>query len=168
MQKEDIELLEKDMCARLPYIVYVTVDVINYLKWLPDDEDGSRFKEKMKAYLKASNKTEEDISKEHTTLSGYPCGGRFETHSWCNDEFGIPAEFIKPFYRRMSNMTEKEDKEYRGLLMSGPYYAVIDWLDKHMFDYRGLIDKELAQEAPANMYIFFDYNTKTAKSYFKR
>ena len=168
MLKEDIELLEKDMCARLPYTVYVTVDVINYLKWLPDDDDESQFKEKMKVYLKASNKTEEDISKERTTLSGYPCGERFETYSWCNDKFGIPVEFIKPFYRRMSNMTKEEDKEYRYLLMSSPYYTVTDWLDKHMFDYRGLIDKRLAQEAPADMYIFFDCNTKTTKSYFKR
>lgn len=167
MRKEDIELCEKDMCARLPYVVYVTVDVVNYLKWLPDDDDENRFKEKMKTYLKAVNKTEEDISKERTTLSGYPCGGRFETRSWCNEDFGIPVEFIKPFYRRMSNMTEKEEKEYRGLLMSGPYYAVTDWLDKHMFDYRGLIDKGFAQEAPADMYIFLDDNNKLAY-YYKR
>ena len=29
---------------------------------------------------------------------------------------------------------------------------IIDWLNKHHFDYRGLIEKELALKAPEGMY----------------
>jgi hypothetical protein len=30
--------------------------------------------------------------------------------------------------------------------------AIIDWLNSHHFDYRGLIEKRLAFEAPEGMY----------------
>ena len=85
----------------------------------------------------------------------------------------------RPYLRPMSSMTEKEkdemfgictlsdcsvntDWEYVGIeIMSshpryGDYYStdykVIDWLNKNMFDYRGLISKGLALEAPEGMY----------------
>jgi hypothetical protein len=33
-----------------------------------------------------------------------------------------------------------------------PDYTTLDWLNKHLFDCRGLIEKGLALEAPDNMY----------------
>ena len=33
-------------------------------------------------------------------------------------------------------------------------YSTIDWLNEHHFDYRGLIEKGLALEAPEDMYKF--------------
>ena len=62
----------------------------------------------------------------------------------------------KPYLRPMSSMTEEERKEYKHLVaFSGsPDGAAnfVDWLNKKMFDYRGLIEKGLALEAPEGMY----------------
>lgn len=58
------------------------------------------------------------------------------------------VEGIKPYLRPMSSMTEEERKEYKHLVaFSGSPDGTanfIDWLNKNMFDYRGLIEKGLA------------------------
>ena len=60
---------------------------------------------------------------------------------------------VKPYLRPMSSMTEEETVEYCDLqdkfLLSSQYpvtdgYALFDWLNKKMFDFRGLIPKGLA------------------------
>jgi hypothetical protein len=68
----------------------------------------------------------------------------------------------KPYLRQMSSMTEDERKEYNEYLFHGASiglmsntetaYELIDWLNKKMFDYRGLIPMGLALEAPEGMY----------------
>lgn len=62
-----------------------------------------------------------------------------------------------PYLRPMSSMTKEEEKErnnialfHSGNIASVPTY--IDFLNKHHFDYRGLIEKGLALEAPRDMY----------------
>ena len=67
------------------------------------------------------------------------------------------VEDFKPYLRPMSSMTEEEKEEYHKL--SDNYYGIyfdsvksIDWLNKKMFDYRGLIPMGLALEAPEGMY----------------
>jgi hypothetical protein len=76
-------------------------------------------------------------------------------------EEGYNIEFIKPYLRPMSSMTEEEKIKYCNLqdrfLCSSQYpvtnaYELFDWLDIHHFDYRGLIDKGLALPAPKGMY----------------
>ena len=66
---------------------------------------------------------------------------------------------VKPYLRPMSSMTEEEYKEWRYLYLPLPHNNEateterrIDWLNAHRFDYRGLIEKGLALEAPENMY----------------
>ena len=69
---------------------------------------------------------------------------------------------IKPYLRPMSSMTEDERKEYNEYLFHGASiglmsntataYELIDWLNSHHFDYRGLIIMGLAIEAPEGMY----------------
>lgn len=69
---------------------------------------------------------------------------------------------IKPCLRPMSSMTEEEDAEYRknqikfidslGKTHYNNDYETYDWLNSHHFDYRGLIEKGLAIEAPEGMY----------------
>lgn len=68
---------------------------------------------------------------------------------------------IKPYLRPMESMTEKEDKEFAMLqtdfytdsfMYHIPASNMIDWLNSHHFDFRGLIPWGLALEAPANMY----------------
>lgn len=64
-------------------------------------------------------------------------------------------EEIKPYLRPMSSMTEEEWTEYEDMCDSfrgEEFYKLIDWANKNMFDYRGLIPRGLALEAPLNMY----------------
>ncbi len=55
---------------------------------------------------------------------------------------------LKPYLRPMSSMTEEEKKEYFGRTMTIDIIQtskeIIDWLNAHHFDYRGLIEKGLA------------------------
>lgn len=86
-----------------------------------------------------------------------------------NRVFAKSTEFPKPYLRPLSSMTEEEKKEYGKVCeldteilanhpMNGePFPALYnsqDWLNKHHFDYRGLIEKGLALEAPKGMYNF--------------
>ena len=88
--------------------------------------------------------------------------------------FALQVEDIafKPYLRPMSSMTEEEENEWRGLnvgplfeaigkphtrigdliLRAKSQYEPLDWLNAHHFDYRGLIEKGLAFEAPEGMY----------------
>lgn len=59
----------------------------------------------------------------------------------------------KPYLRPMSSMTEEEKEGYNNA--RSDYYddlETYDWFNEHHFDYRGLIEKGLALEAPDNMY----------------
>lgn len=127
MTQEDKELLLKDICARLPYGVRV-----NYGGY-----EGCDYKLTL------------------MTLQDFP------------------TEDLKPYLRPMSSMTKEEEDELCALctlsdcnvnadweccgvkiIQSHPRYNVyfstdysaIDWLNKKMFDYRGLIEKGLAIE----------------------
>lgn len=82
------------------------------------------------------------------------------------DSSSFDVESIKPYLRPMSSMTEEEYEElkfvepYYGLAPFeyigdwGPNVEVLDWLNQHHFDYRGLIEKGLALVAPKDMYEF--------------
>ena len=68
------------------------------------------------------------------------------------------VRFYKPYLRPMSSMTEEEKKELNNVL-EFQYYSddscmceSTDWLNAHHFDYRGLIERGLALEAPEGMY----------------
>ena len=123
MTQEEKQLLLKDLCARLPYGV----------RYKGDGGWGIN-------------------SYQHTTA----------VCTILNSE--EPLLYLRP----MSSMTEEEKKE---LCSIRPYLVdrndiVIgtqcnsfeqssecqDWLNAHHFDYRGLIEKGLAIEAPADMY----------------
>ena len=65
----------------------------------------------------------------------------------------VSLEDIKPYLRPMSSMTEDEEKEFEETLQYTQYtLESYDWLNAHHFDYRGLIEKGLALEAPEDMY----------------
>lgn len=75
----------------------------------------------------------------------------------------IDGRTFKPYLRPMSSMAEEEINEF--ILISdttlwlGDKRSIcilslkqMDWLNSHHFDYRGLIEKGLALEAPEGMY----------------
>ena len=83
----------------------------------------------------------------------------------------ISIEDARPYLRPLSSITEEEEFELNGLLhevydfsfrmeelletiqmQKTIPFQYIDWLLKHHFDYRGLIEKGLALPAKENMY----------------
>ena len=70
------------------------------------------------------------------------------------------VEDIRPYLRPMSSMTEEERNEYLSIKMQETVRVIspeaiseiMDWLNAHHFDFRGLIEKGLALEAPEDMY----------------
>ena len=152
MTQEEKELLLKDLCARLPYDVKVCIKLPNHQEKTFEKQIG-------------------DL-KEITRYGGYLVNSKGIDYRSFNLD-------IKPYLRPMSSMTKKEFenlKEYSELkyeqldlasfqngtykcldfyLSEVPSYVVIlvfDWLNTHHFDYRGLIERGLALEAPVNMY----------------
>lgn len=78
----------------------------------------------------------------------------------------ILSGIVQMVLRPMSSMTEEEEdllSEFNCYYINGELffscghsqediYNAIDWLNAHHFDYRGLIEKGLALEAPKEMY----------------
>lgn len=135
MEEKDKQLLITDLCARLPYGVWVECcGVSGKLDniWLTHFYNGGN--------------TVVDVN-----------GNTDFFHD--SDYFDITK--IKPYLRPMSSMTDDEDKEFAllqtdfyvdGWLYPIPATNMINWLNKHYFDYRYLIEKGLALEAPKDMY----------------
>ena len=129
MKQEEKDLLLKDLCGRLTYGVKV------------------KFGDSKPALLTVI---------EHDEF-GWQIGSE--------DEFGgmiTIIDNVKPYLFPISSMTEEQKKEYRKVCdldmeilenrpMKGePFPAMFnsqDWLDAHLFDYRGLIPMGLANDA---------------------
>lgn len=124
MTQEDKELVLIDLSARLPYKVMVHI----------------RYNTEVPCY---GELTPKDIK-------------------WFIDS---KIKEIKPYLRPMSSMTEEEKEEYinikqgecNGCVLTGKgdpntEFLLVDFFNAHHFDYRGLIEKGLALEAPEDMY----------------
>lgn len=127
MTQNEKELLLKDLCARLPYGV----------------------------------KVHEDIQGDFT-LIGLMNDRVLTSCEVENHHNNFPIDIIKPYLFPLSSMTEEQKKEYRKVceldteilskhpMDETPFPALYnsqDWLNKHHFDYRGLISKGLAIDA---------------------
>lgn len=106
MIQQDKDLLLRDLCARLPYKVFVMVEGYHIDKIKGIDGDVIS--------------TDRGIN--------------------------YPLRLVKPYLRPMSSMTHSEYDEYLRIKTHGKPFEVIDWLNAHHFDYRGLIEKGLAIE----------------------
>ena len=127
MKQEEKQLLLNDLCARLPYGVYVSNEKETFV-----------------------------LSVKSNVLT-------------------IIANDFKPYLRPMSSMTEEEVKEIQkinwqfckpengliecfvgdtddGYCSVSQMAGILDYLNAHHFDYRGLIPMGLALEAPQDMY----------------
>jgi hypothetical protein len=128
MTQKDKELLLKDLCARLPYetrvrYTYAFAGAVGINKY---SDEGTLYYDKL-----------QDFSLPNV---GYE---------------RRRVVYILPYLRPMSSMTEEEKEEYQAFFnYDGVEYPeeYIDWLNAHHFDYRGLIEKGLALEAPEGMY----------------
>ena len=134
--QQDKELLIRDLCGRLPYGVKA------YIK------NWSNLSRK---YYEGIY-TVESIDPSLNTIIGYSERSFVEVIV-DNDDYEI-----KPYLFPLSSMTDEEWKEYQKIRMidwvhgdiNGTFInasLIVDWLNAHHFDYRGLIDKSLALDA---------------------
>lgn len=120
MTQEERNLLSKDLCARFPYKVKCEVyDRIGVL-----DE-----------------------------ISSYGAAVNYDN----GEETTCKIEYVKPYLFPLSSMSDEQLIIYGDLCYEVIYSLawdtqaslneLVDWLNSHHFDYRGLIDKGLALDA---------------------
>jgi hypothetical protein len=129
MTQEDKELLFKDLCARLPYEVMVDVDFYYTTKELSCDllQDFITDEKSVRPYLRPiSSMTDEE-----------------------KGELKLEQEKDEELFIQVINKSQNGDDSLLGTVI--PHCAE-DWANKNHFDYRGLIEKGLALEAPEGMY----------------
>ena len=134
MKQEDKELLLKDLCARLPYGVKCGV-------------------------LTHPNCRLPNLKKEDDLY--YKGRPKYQTLDLATLSIN-PIECFIPYLRPMSSMTKEEKEKYESLCEwclddtgQNFHYDTVesfDYLNSIHVDYRGLIKKGLALEAPADMY----------------
>lgn len=137
MTQEEKQLLLKDLCARVPYVTFV------YVEWHETEE------------LEICEGCEDDEEEPniHTLIS---CNYYGECD--LDDNLYKTIYDIKPYLRPLSSMTAEEKEDFgvpftsEGLVTLADTVECMDWLNSHQFDYRGLIEKGLALEAPEGMY----------------
>lgn len=153
MTQEEKELLLRDLSARLPYGVEV-----NYKEYTYDIRHWKIDSLHSPAYSESGILINTD----------YEGWINFTEYEGCGMSTGSRPLHIEknlPFLRLMSSMTEEERNEYLSIKMQETERValaevcrpeaiseIMDWLNKRHFDYRGLIEKGLALEAPEGMY----------------
>ena len=122
MAQEDKELLIKDLCARLDTNLVCSI--------YRTDDEGVGYRDEI--------------------LHGY-CKGDIWYEFYFREDCSIGIDNvskIKPYLFPLSSMTEEQCKEYWELEHSGNMehlsVPALDWLNKNHFDYRNLINKNLA------------------------
>ena len=127
MTQEEKELLLKDLCARLLYGVKLKRfdgEIVELTPLLFATFAIENFKPYLRPMSSMTEEEEIDMLKN------------------------INATAIKPFDKDSFYLSEDEQSKYWDI----KDVAKLDWLNTHHFDFRGLIEKGLAVEAPAGMY----------------
>ena len=128
MMKEDKMLLIKDLSSRLPYAIYVK-----------HTSGLSGILHNISIHHKYD---------ENDNICDAVCYTNF-----LGNGSSIDIEHFKPYLFPLSSMTEEQKQEYQYITERWMYdssYSIsdsIDWLNKNHFDYRNLIDKNLAIDA---------------------
>lgn len=123
MTQEQKDLLLKDLCARIPYGVKFTLGNGNFY-----------------------------------TIKGVDLivtdDGNWEYAVTAKGIEAIEIKYVKPYLRPMLSMTEEQLSDLTKFIANGIHDENIlyDWYNRNHFDYRGLIEKGLAIEAPNHMY----------------
>lgn len=131
MTQENKDLLLKDLCARLPYKPIVQIDGCGIWNLRGIDHDDSA-----------------ELRDRVIVWHGENCP---------SSKNSFPIINCKPYLFPLSSMTEEEKVIYEDLCysviqslaknMQSELNKLINWLNAHHFDYRGLIEKGLAIDA---------------------
>ena len=131
MTQEEKQLLLKDLCARLPYGVIVRTEVYNTSILEPSYLDKYESLHPI-AYLRPiSNITKEEVDKLFSIL---------------NIDEENETEWLKVNNINVIRLFTQEGKDFYEIA------EAMDYLHSIHIDYRGLIEKGLALEAPEEMY----------------
>jgi hypothetical protein len=149
MTQEQKELLIKDLCGRLPYgvilqIGYATAKGVGVMEYNDEIMSPALLHDiltteysHVKPYLRPmSSMTEEDVQEIRDRLNSISIG-----RTITKENFEKCCDFL--WFTKMSSFECVSEK-----MMD----VVISYLDKNMFDYRGLIPMGIALEAPKDMY----------------
>ena len=127
MAQEDKNILLKDICARVPYGIIASVR--------GSDEEFQHF------HILGVKDDKVWVKNDMLQVDGFE-----------------DVEVVKPYLRSPSSMTAKETIEWHETTLGQRWITFdnvercVDWLLDHHFDFRGLIEKGLALEAPKGMY----------------
>jgi hypothetical protein len=127
MTQNEKYLLLKDLCARLPYGVVIQEKCVEHDKTFLPNKEVDRL-------------VNVDVHADSLMTN---CGSLYYI-----DE-------VKPYLFPISSMTDEQKKEYAHILVYTSSFEMIqitgestyDWLNKNMFDWRGLIPMGLAIDA---------------------
>jgi len=137
MKQKDKQLLLQDLCSRLPYGVKININ-----SCIEEQNQMQLF----------------DVNLEIETIGVKNEKWAFRAIPIVDDE--DKTKVIKPYLRSMSKLTDKEVYEWHKITSGQRWItfthakSCFNWLNKHHVDYRGLIKKGLALEAPKGMYKF--------------
>lgn len=150
MKQEEKQLLLKDLCARLPHKQKVCYKIHNNSEEITETLSGcilDYFKTGkiavVKPYLRLMSSMTEDEAREITKLSGILTGSENIL------SISVKEEFIDIKIDDGVCSTETRTLWFTEMPTS---ITQLDCLNAHHFDYRGLIEKGLALEAPEGMY----------------
>ena len=151
MTQEDKQLLLKDLCARLPYGVKVRIES----DWFYDEREpyDTALKSEVLGHLIADVYSVKPYLRPMSSMTDDEREGfwysvldmNWREYLYCEDDNEEMETAPFPF-------TENGCGFYLDNFYLHDSFAVIDWLNAHHFDYRELIEKGLALEAPEGMY----------------
>ena len=170
MTKEDKELILKDLCARSFYSVMVTVPIMSFIK------GQGPYTEPIELVSVNAVDMTCTVGDRYAQTSGikmFDRKGELVCKPYLRPMSSMTEEEKQELERlineKLNRNTDQEDNEWtpwvlydttgiRNSIGGERFYFdemsfIYDWLNAHHFDYRGLIEKGLAIEAPEGMYI---------------
>ena len=153
----EIDKLFRDLSPRVPYGVIGKVSIDVTTKDI--DMEGFHIDEPMDVDVILTDiNIDGDI--KFMAVDGTSNDLAYTIQEW--SECGVfTYKDFKPYLRPMSSMTLEEKREYHKTFRPEIYgmgfvyvesVRSFDWLNKHHFDYRGIIGDGTANEAPDGMY----------------
>lgn len=153
MNNKDIEILIRDLCARLPYKVIcdrynnayelVDIDIKRGLIYLEKDGVYMAYSlilgDEVKPYLRSVSSMTDEEHKELRQL--ICCSFSPKDCPIVKEDFSVTLDYTPGI----------KDEHYVFYGME-TMYQYIDWLLEHHFDFHNLIKQGLALEAPEGMY----------------
>ena len=148
MTQENKELLLNDLCGRLPYGVIGRCEI-----------DAS-YDTSFDTIFQIHKFDAEVYGIKEDLLLVTPLIEDNDEQTYAEEEVadGVAILDFTPYLFPMSSMTEEEWKEYQKIRRIDWLYGdingisinadlIVDWINKNHFDYRGLIEKEIAIDA---------------------